>query len=229
MSKQTCAPSRCTVQTTRSFSLSLSLSICSFPMCSLCVSLCTLCSLSLWSLSLPLCVLFLSLCSLCLFSVLSLSVLSLSLYIFSLALSVWSLHTLSLSSLSTHTHILTWNTLMVSSFKYSTAHFFKVTFCKNKKIKIKKQEGKAGGRNASGPSVEFDCHAMKNQLRFYLSVLSTVISPLYHNLLSVATPAGTKPRTSHHRSPGGERHRKRKRLAIFLERTVISQTNAGTV
>ena len=31
--------------------------------------------------------------------------------------------------------------------------------------------------------------------------------------------AGTKPRTSHHRSPGGDRHWKRKRQTIFLERT----------
>ena len=32
-------------------------------------------------------------------------------------------------------------------------------------------------------------------------------------------PAGTKPRTSHYRSPGGERRGKRKRSTIFLERT----------
>ena len=32
-------------------------------------------------------------------------------------------------------------------------------------------------------------------------------------------PAGTKPRISHHRSPGGERRRKKKRSMIFLERT----------
>ena len=32
-------------------------------------------------------------------------------------------------------------------------------------------------------------------------------------------PAGTKPRTSHHRSPGEERRGKRKRQTIFLERT----------
>ena len=32
-------------------------------------------------------------------------------------------------------------------------------------------------------------------------------------------PAGTKPRTSHIRSPGGERRGKRKRETIFLERT----------
>ena len=32
-------------------------------------------------------------------------------------------------------------------------------------------------------------------------------------------PAGTKPRASHHRSPGGERRGKRKRYTIFLERT----------
>ena len=31
--------------------------------------------------------------------------------------------------------------------------------------------------------------------------------------------AGTKPRTSHHRSAGGERRGKRKRQTIFLERT----------
>ena len=31
-------------------------------------------------------------------------------------------------------------------------------------------------------------------------------------------PAATKPRTSHHRSPGGERRGKRKRSTIFLER-----------
>ena len=31
--------------------------------------------------------------------------------------------------------------------------------------------------------------------------------------------AGTKPRTSHHRSPGAERRGKRQRLTIFLERT----------
>ena len=31
-------------------------------------------------------------------------------------------------------------------------------------------------------------------------------------------PAGTKPRTSHHRSPGGERRGKRKRYTIFLKR-----------
>ena len=30
---------------------------------------------------------------------------------------------------------------------------------------------------------------------------------------------GTKPRTSHHRSPGGVNHRKRKCKMIFLERT----------
>ena len=32
-------------------------------------------------------------------------------------------------------------------------------------------------------------------------------------------PAGTKPGTSHHRSPGAERRGKRKRYTIFLERT----------
>ena len=32
-------------------------------------------------------------------------------------------------------------------------------------------------------------------------------------------PAGTKPRTSHHRSPGREKRRKRKRSMIFLEMT----------
>ena len=32
-------------------------------------------------------------------------------------------------------------------------------------------------------------------------------------------PAGTKPRTSHHRSLGGERHGKRKLSTIFLGRT----------
>ena len=32
-------------------------------------------------------------------------------------------------------------------------------------------------------------------------------------------PAGTKPRTPHHRSPGGERRGERKRSTIFLERT----------
>ena len=31
-------------------------------------------------------------------------------------------------------------------------------------------------------------------------------------------PAGTKPRTSHHRSPGGERREKSKRWTIFLDR-----------
>ena len=34
-----------------------------------------------------------------------------------------------------------------------------------------------------------------------------------------ALPAGTKPGTSHHRSPGAERRGKRKRYTIFLERT----------
>jgi hypothetical protein len=46
-------------------------------------------------------------------------------------------------------------------------------------------------------------------------------------------PAGTKPRTSHQGSPGGERRRKRKRSTIFLERTreraIVNQTNIGTV
>jgi len=45
-------------------------------------------------------------------------------------------------------------------------------------------------------------------------------------------PAGTKPRTSHHWSHGGERLWKRKRETIFLERTREShrhQTNIGTV
>ena len=32
-------------------------------------------------------------------------------------------------------------------------------------------------------------------------------------------PTGTKPRTSHYRSPGGESRAKRKRSTIFLERT----------
>ena len=32
-------------------------------------------------------------------------------------------------------------------------------------------------------------------------------------------PAGTKPRTSQHRSPGGERRGNRRRQTIFLERT----------
>ena len=41
-------------------------------------------------------------------------------------------------------------------------------------------------------------------------------------------PAGTEPRASHHRSPRGERRRKRKRLTMFLERTRNGhgQTNA---
>ena len=42
-------------------------------------------------------------------------------------------------------------------------------------------------------------------------------------------PAGTKPRTSHHRSPGGERRKKRKRWTIFLERDIVNQTNTETV
>ena len=48
-----------------------------------------------------------------------------------------------------------------------------------------------------------------------------------------ALPAGTKPRTSHHQSPGGERHGKRlKDEMIFLkgrERAILNQTNNGTV
>ena len=45
-------------------------------------------------------------------------------------------------------------------------------------------------------------------------------------------PAGTKPKTSHHRLPGGERRWKRKRRTIFLkgrERAIVKQTNIGTV
>ena len=43
--------------------------------------------------------------------------------------------------------------------------------------------------------------------------ISEVLKSLRHYLLV------TKPRTSHHRSPGGERRRKRERSTIFLERT----------
>ena len=58
---------------------------------------------------------------------------------------------------------------------------------------------------------------------------SEVLRSLRHYI-----PAGTKPRTSHLRSPGGERRRKRKRsTTIFLERTEkgpsSNQTNIGTV
>ena len=47
-------------------------------------------------------------------------------------------------------------------------------------------------------------------------------------------PAGTKPRTSHHRSPGGEMRGKRKRSTIFLEKdergpSSLKQMNIGTV
>ena len=46
-------------------------------------------------------------------------------------------------------------------------------------------------------------------------------------------PVGTKPRTSHHRSPGGKRCRKRKCQMIFLERmrekAIVNQMNIGTV
>ena len=44
-------------------------------------------------------------------------------------------------------------------------------------------------------------------------------------------PTRTKPRTSHDRSPGGERRGKRERSTIFLERTreTHRQTNTGTV
>ena len=42
---------------------------------------------------------------------------------------------------------------------------------------------------------------------------SEVLRSLRHYL------RGTKPRTSHHRSPGGERRGKRKRWTIYLERT----------
>ena len=42
----------------------------------------------------------------------------------------------------------------------------------------------------------------------------------------------TQKRTSHHRSPGGQRHGKRKRSTIFLKgrvKAIVSQTNSGTV
>ena len=39
-------------------------------------------------------------------------------------------------------------------------------------------------------------------------------------------PAGTKPRTSHHRLPGGERHRKGKRLTIYLQRMTKSHSQS---
>ena len=47
-------------------------------------------------------------------------------------------------------------------------------------------------------------------------------------------PAGTKPRTSHHQSPGRERRGKRKRSTILQrtrKRAIVSQTkrNTGTV
>ena len=45
-------------------------------------------------------------------------------------------------------------------------------------------------------------------------------------------PAGTKPSTSHYRSPGRERRGKRKCWNIFLkgrERAIVNQTNIGTV
>ena len=47
-------------------------------------------------------------------------------------------------------------------------------------------------------------------------------------------PAVTKPRTSHHRSPGGERRGKRKRALDDLplkgrETAIVKQTNIGTV
>ena len=47
-----------------------------------------------------------------------------------------------------------------------------------------------------------------------ISGRSEVLRSLRHCL-----PALTKPTTSHHRSPGGERRGKRKRLTIFLEVT----------
>ena len=44
-------------------------------------------------------------------------------------------------------------------------------------------------------------------------------------------PAGKKPRIPHHRSPGGERHKKRNHSMMFLERAIKGrrQTNTGTV
>ena len=42
-------------------------------------------------------------------------------------------------------------------------------------------------------------------------------------------PAGTQPRTSHQRSPGGKCCGKGKFSTIFLERTIISLMNTGTV
>ena len=44
-------------------------------------------------------------------------------------------------------------------------------------------------------------------------------------------PAGTKPGTTHHRSPGGQRRGKRKRSRACLkgrEKAIINQTNIGT-
>ena len=43
---------------------------------------------------------------------------------------------------------------------------------------------------------------------------------------------GTKPRTSHHQSPGAERHGKRKHWTIFLkgrEMVIRNQMNIGTI
>ena len=46
------------------------------------------------------------------------------------------------------------------------------------------------------------------------------VSPKIRSIEELETlPAGTKTRTSHHRLPGGERHRKRKRSTNFLDRT----------
>ena len=45
-------------------------------------------------------------------------------------------------------------------------------------------------------------------------------------------PAGTKPRTLHHRSPGGDRRGRGSARRSFLkgrERAIVSQTNFGTV
>ena len=42
-------------------------------------------------------------------------------------------------------------------------------------------------------------------------------------------PAGTKPGTSHHRSPGGERRGTRKRYHPWKDERGLNQTNVGTV
>ena len=65
---------------------------------------------------------------------------------------------------------------------------------------------------------------------------ATVINGLSLGRSSVekleSQPAGTKPRTSHHRSPGGERRKEKRARRCSLkrrERAIVSQTNTGTV